>query len=323
MDTTKPYVSFAGAGTHGFAYPGFLQALAEHLGTYKNVTYDEWRESLQGIAGCSAGAVAALMLALGLDACGRRDTTAEFYEVRGMLQNPDFALLLKRFGMVEGGEFKEMIQRVLMRGGLSHMSTMKDMKRLLRVDVAFVCTDIQTGQRRILSADTVPDVLVCDAVYASCCVPFLFPPFELPDGTKVVDGCMSENVPNVFDEHSTLFVTVRMANDNRSIDSWSAFLNCIVLCAVVAQHPPTGQRFDLVIHNDKEKSSIPMSIDFTEDDVTRSVCAGYAATLDALSDGELVRQSAHLVNVLTPFTTIQEPSRCGTSADTACLSSVE
>ena len=60
------YLSFAGAGTSGYAYAGFLDALEQSR------EYDAWRRSLQGVAGTSAGALAALSVVLGLDARARK-----------------------------------------------------------------------------------------------------------------------------------------------------------------------------------------------------------------------------------------------------------
>ena len=43
-----------------------------------------------------------------------------------------------------------------------------------------MCTDlVHTGQPLVLSAQSHPTLRVCDAVYASCCVPFVFAPARL------------------------------------------------------------------------------------------------------------------------------------------------
>ena len=73
------YVSFASAGTRGVMYIGVLEALEDNFRMWntRDASYVEWREALAGAAGTSAGAVAALVLLLGLDRPSLRETMRE------------------------------------------------------------------------------------------------------------------------------------------------------------------------------------------------------------------------------------------------------
>ena len=103
-----------------------------------------------------------------------------------------------------------MIRKVLMRGGLSAESTLGDVKRLLRQEFVCMCTDLVTGRPYALSSTQNPEVRVYDAVYASCCIPFVFTPMDM-GGAVLSDGCLSSDQPNVFVEEETFFVQLENA----------------------------------------------------------------------------------------------------------------
>ena len=276
------YVSFASAGTRGLVYLGFLDAMEDHLG---GRGYESWRAGLRGAAGTSAGSCAALVLLLGLDRTARRETLEELSDMRNVVRCPDVGQLLRHYGWEDGRAFKELVQRVLMRGGLSAHSTLGDVRRLLRQDFVCVCTDLHTGRALHLSADTHPYLKVCDAVYASCCVPFMFVPAKV-DGHLVADGCLACNVPEVFSNDDTLFVALSTGDEEHTIASWMDFLHGIVRCTVVAQRCGGWQSKCHMI------GLPPPLLDAPAFDVHQSTeaaeClfrAGYASTLEALHGG--------------------------------------
>ena len=309
------YVSFASAGTRGIVYVGMLEALEEHVEATSGTSYDAWRASLCGAAGTSAGACAALALLLGLDREARRDTLHELSDVRTVVRCPDIALLLRHYGWEDGRAFKEMVQRILMRGGLSAESTLGDVKRLLRQDFVCVCTDLQTGRPMYLSAATAPTLRVYDAVYASCCVPFMFAPMHI-QGTIVVDGCMSCDLPEIFDEDKTCFVFVHTPSQalrttvpkkegecsSASIESWVGFLHGIVRCSIEQQR----HRVDRLLREHPDRclalwlpqcvwDTPSFDINLRPQDCDAMLRSGYAATLNALLGKTLLQGVASLV----------------------------
>ena len=290
MDRTE-YISFSSAGTRGVAYVGMLDCLEDHIQKKTHIPYDEWRRNIKGVAGCSAGCIAALMFALGIPRSQRHESVREMGDMRSVLRSPDIGLLLQRFGLEDGRSFKDMVQRIIMRGGLSAVSTLADFRRLLRVDFVCVCTNLHNGTPMHLSASSHPDVLVCDAVYASCCIPFLFLPHQI-SGQTVVDGCLSCAMPEVFDEAKTLFVFVQGARGGE-MTNWAEFLHGIVLCSTIAQ----AHRIDRLCHLFGDRclqitlpdtlSTLSFDIHMSHADVQTMINFGYTSTLNTLCDTRL------------------------------------
>ena len=82
IESTR-FVSFASAGTRGVIYMGAIDALEDGLSRER---FEAWRSSLLGVAGTSAGALAALVLVLGLDREARRQGVEEFADVAKVVQ---------------------------------------------------------------------------------------------------------------------------------------------------------------------------------------------------------------------------------------------
>lgn len=299
------YVSLASAGTRGLVYLGVLDAIEDHL---EADGFARWNRGLRGVAGTSAGAIVALMLALGFDRAARHEILRDHLDVRRVVSRPDFALLLRQYGCEDGEAFKEVIQRILARGGLSSTSTMADLQRLLRIDVVFVCTNLHTGAPLYLSATTTPSLRVCDAVYASGCVPFVFAPQMVHD-VMTTDGCLSCHLPEAFDESRTLFVSVEEGpppDSSKRLTSWSDFLHGIVRCTVVSQRHridrlrrEQADRFLLLqLPSELLRTSPPFELDMSEQTADALVHAGYVAAADAFHDGEPTRAVERVVQFL-------------------------
>lgn len=278
------YVSFSSGGTRGAAFVGFLDAFEDHIEASRNCPFEVWRQDVRGVAGTSAGSLAALVLALGLPREVRRELLLQLGDVRALLRHPDLTLLLHRFGCEDGATFREMVQRILERGGLSARSTLGDLRRLLRTEFVCVCTDLTTGRPRYLGSTQTPDLCVCDAIYASCCVPFVFTPHELDDGSLVVDGCLSCHLPQVFPDAETLFVNIS-AREARRPSNWVDFLQAIVLSASSGQTTMKEmcERYPhnyVALHVPSEAPAF--DVDLTPEKMEGMIGAGYVAAVDHL-----------------------------------------
>ena len=194
------YIAFGGGGMYGVSYVGVLDALEDRRG----VECSRW--GIVGVAGTSVGTIAALMVAIGLDRETRLRHSRTLSDMMSIAPCPDLHLLYQSFGWDRGVAFRSLLQEVLSAGGLSPDATLADMRRLVRLDFACVCTNLVTCKAVVLRADSHPTMRVIDAIYASCCVPFLFVPYEM-DGMILVDGCLVENVPcSIFPPAETLVV---------------------------------------------------------------------------------------------------------------------
>ena len=241
-----------------------------------------------------------------MDRDARRHAVETLGDITQVVRSPDLTLLLHNFGCEDGSGIRDMVQRILELGGLSPNSTLGDLKRLLRVDVAFVCTNLCTGRAFLLDAESAPRMRVCDAVYASCCVPLLFTPVQLDKTTLLVDGCLSCNQPEVFDPASTLFVTVTFPrNATEGIASWPDFLQGMVRANTVCQQPRVDHISHTVPHH-YLTLHIPTDMAQTSFDLNQNIAqstalahSGYAQTLDALNGSRLSASAWRLVGFLS------------------------
>lgn len=223
------YVIFSSSGSHGFLFEGVLQALEDHL-----PNYDGWLRSLKGVAGTSGGSLTALIVALSIKRRDRHDILGCLADMTNLVRYPNISVMVNRYGIDDGESFRRIIQDILTRGGLSESSTMSDLRRLLRMDVVFVAHDMLRGTPKHLTAETTPDMLVSDAVFASCCIPLLFAPYVSGD-TILCDGALSEYMPKVFPAHMTLNVVIPPTYTFAQMDSWYGFLRSLILAYIVPQ----------------------------------------------------------------------------------------
>jgi predicted acylesterase/phospholipase RssA len=301
---TWEYVTFASAGTKGVAYCGVLEALEDVLGTD---AFAAWRRSVRGIAGCSSGAIAALLFALGVSRDARLGLLDK-HDVRSVvLDRVDLAMLWNRYGIANSAEIADFVRDVLTTGGLSASSTFSDLKRLLRVDYACVATDVDAAETVVFSADTTPDVLVCDAVCASCCIPVAFPPVAIGQ-RHYVDGCLTCQLPDLFPRDATLYVTVDGSARIDATRNWVSYLSALVRCA------SNGQPFNADLRQSHPASilvvdlhdALPFDVQMDDSGRDRALARGYAAGMDFLHNGEVMRALQRALNTYviarcTPF----------------------
>ena len=296
---TTRYLSISSAGTDGNLLFGMIDALERHL-----PEYGRWRENLCGVAGCSAGCIAALAIVLGLS----REARSELYDcfdVRRVVKSADVTRLVKEYGMDNGGALRDIVQHVLQRGGLSPYSTMGDIKRLLRINFVCVGTDLMRARPIYMSSLATPDLRVDEAVFASCAVPFVFSPSRIPlrildrstedDAmSTVVDGGLVCNLPNVFEANETMFVHIMRPEGDVPLNGWQDFVGQIFRCcteqqqracdALVCEHRTRA----LALRNPHPTSTT--GFDLHIDASQRRLLArwGYVTTVDALMGGVLM-----------------------------------
>lgn len=254
-------------------------ALQDHL-----PEYEKWRSNLKGVAGTSAGCVCALAIALGLSKPQLTELLRHF-DVHNLVRNMDVTRFLTEFGIDDGSCLCEAVQHTLTAGGLSATSTLGDLQRLLRVQFACVCTDLDHLEEGavVLSSASTPHVRVCDAIVASCAAPFIFCPQKV-DGRTLVDGCLMMVQPTLFPKEETFFIT-HTEPPTGPMNGWQDYLARIVRCSSVHQAwelPPATLCVDV--------SGIPTRVfDLALSDGNRNalVHAGYVSTLHHLTEGRL------------------------------------
>ena len=136
--------------------------------------------------GCSGGSLVAIALALGIEREKRRELMSDFRGLSLLVRCPNIGLFFDKFGIEDGRLFREKIASVLLAGGLSSSSTMGDLRRLLRIEFTCVATEMNSGRPYYMNAQLTPEMLVADAIYASCCVPLLFTPHHASETCTLV-----------------------------------------------------------------------------------------------------------------------------------------
>jgi NTE family protein len=206
---TEPYpftnLVFQGGGVKGIAYAGALRVL-EETGIRAQVTR---------VAGTSAGAITAALVALGY-------TAAELTSIMlaldltsfedGRLEGP--VRLIEKFGWYRGKAFLDWLKdRVEAKLG-SPEATFAEAVTATGVDLRVVATDVSTRAPQVFSATSSPDVAVAEAVRMSMSIPFFFA--SVRSGDQVfVDGGAVWNYPiEMFDGVEADWATLgfRLAN---------------------------------------------------------------------------------------------------------------
>ena len=215
------YIVFSGSGTLGYSFEGAIQCMEDILSpaSFKRI---------EGVAGTSGGAICALMFALSLSREDRAKVMEWLTDTRRLVPCPDITLMMNKFGIENGRAFRQIIREIVALGGLSEKTTLMDMERLLRLKIVFVATNLNRGGVVHLSAETAPDMLVSDAVFASCCIPVVFAPFRHNE-SLYCDGALTEYVPDVFPPDQTLALEIPVdEGGSPSINSWGMFLGSMM-----------------------------------------------------------------------------------------------
>lgn len=190
-------VVFAGGGTRGIAYAGALEALRK-----RGVDWGLRCPRLETAAGCSIGAMTALLIVLGFSA----------HEIGQLVLNTPFEHLVSldpmqmlrvltegSLGLDPGNVLRDWLAVQISRKttcdpGQAKRLTLGELKSKTGMNLVCVTTNLQTRDAWILSSDTTPDIVAVDAVQASMALPPLFQPVEI-QGVLCSDGGLVNNFP--------------------------------------------------------------------------------------------------------------------------------
>lgn len=194
MAATIRNLVFQGGGVKGIAYAGALAAL-EQRGL---------REGVRGVAGASAGAFTAMLVAVGCDAAqvARIATGTDYHSLEDHL---DPLRLATHFGLYRGQALREWIATAFASTGLDPATSFAALAQRTGCDLRVFATDLSQRKAREFSARVTPSVVVVDAVRASMSIPLMFPawrfPADDPDDHLYVDGGVVMNYPIIaFDD---------------------------------------------------------------------------------------------------------------------------
>ncbi len=184
---------FEGGGVKGLMYIGALDA-CEQAGV-----------RFGAVAGSSAGAITAMLVACGYSADELKQKIPEAFSALG---NPRRALpLFLRKSLLNSGRLRTWLgeavaQKLNEQSGhavYDDGATFEDVRRVTGISLYVVSVDLESGQPVVFSPDLTPDMTVADAVVASSSIPVAFPAQRIRVGShvhKLVDGGVWANYPS-------------------------------------------------------------------------------------------------------------------------------
>lgn len=264
------FVVAGGGGARALhAYLGVARALDDHDA--------EWRNHIRGLAGVSAGALWALMLAMGTPEREQRRL------LDGLEWRADLSRMISDYAVTDGSQIRNAVLTILKLGGLHVDSTLGDFERLLRVRFVCVATDVTTNKAVQLEARAFPEMRVADAVYASCAMPLLSPPLYYKDSV-FVDGNTLLSLPLCFQDEQNVFCVDLLNYEEQP-------------CAVTSATEYTRALMRVLMNRDSPRPCLhlptkrlaPDPMIVSEADAMDLYTVGYAFTLDMLMNGLLMR----------------------------------
>lgn len=189
---------FEGGGIKAIAYIGALEVL-EKKGILKNI---------KRVGGTSAGAVTALLLALGFNIeeikniLWQADFKSFMDSTWGVIRNTD--RLLREFGWYKGDYFRSWIGKIIKNKTGSSLTTFGELDDINNSKKLYLIgTNLSTGFAEIFSHKHTPSLSLVEGVRISMSLPFFFTAIRNKEGEVCVDGGLLENYPiKLFDRRS-------------------------------------------------------------------------------------------------------------------------
>jgi NTE family protein len=185
---------FEGGGVKGIAYAGALEVLTEY-----NIL-----PQIKQVAGTSAGAITATLVALGYTAA----------DIKAIIMSMDFKQfedgwdplrLATEYGLYKGDDFLKWIQKMIAsKVSTGANATFADLYNQNGIGLYVFATDLNIYDIRQFSHIDTPTVPIAEAVRASMSIPMFFKAWKFsnnnPDDHVYVDGGTVLNYPiTVFD----------------------------------------------------------------------------------------------------------------------------
>jgi len=190
---------FEGGGVKGIAYCGALDILGSK-GVLKNISR---------VAGTSAGAITAGLLAVGFEnkeifTLLKETSFSSFMDSQwGFIR--DAIGLFSKFGWYKGKEFQQWFEKQVEKKTGNKNFTFKDLQEAIASnkqgfkELAVAGTNLSTQTTEIFSMETTPDVPIARAVRISMSIPLFFYVVNF-NNYRYVDGGLYYNYPiNIFD----------------------------------------------------------------------------------------------------------------------------
>ncbi len=212
---------FEGGGVKGLAYIGALEEL-ELNGVLNNI---------ENVAGTSAGAITATLLALGYTSAEIRmimyDVNFNDFVDKSKYKIKNLYDIITKFGISKGNIFKNWINTLIYKKLNTHYATFttlnnykQNTKYMLFRNLKIVGTNLSKKRVEIFSFQTTPDMLIADAVRISMSIPLFFQSVKY-NNNIYVDGSLFWNYPlTIYDKNNVINLdTLGLRIDSTSTNS--------------------------------------------------------------------------------------------------------
>ena len=185
---------FEGGGVKGIGYVGALKALEDRK-IIRNVSR---------VGGTSAGAINAVLLALGFTLKETEDILFSL-NFRNFMDDSwgiirDTNRLISEFGFYKGDFFRDWMGRLIEKKTDNENSTFNDLKNRKFRELYLIGTNLSTGYSEVFSAEHTPRMRVVDAARISMSLPLFFRAVRNFRNDVYVDGGVFNNYPiKLFD----------------------------------------------------------------------------------------------------------------------------
>lgn len=186
---------FEGGGVKGIAYVGAMQVLSQR----------GLLDDIHRVGGASAGAINALIFALGYDIRAQHEIlrSTEFRDFMddsfGVIR--DIRRLAKEFGWYKGDFFSTWLGKLVKDRLGNESATFRDLKNANRPELYVIGTNLSTGFSEVFSLERTPDMPLVEAIRISMSIPLFFAAVRFGGRDDVyVDGGVMLNYPvKLFD----------------------------------------------------------------------------------------------------------------------------
>jgi len=194
QDSAYRNLALEGGGIRGLAFSGAIKAL-DSLG---------FLQPIQRVAGTSSGSIQAMLLASGhatteINALSR-NLHARHFKDGGYFFIGGGVRLRRRYGYYKGEALNNWVQKRLeIKTGNPNL-TFRQLDSLSEVNNNFkkllvVVTDLSNQRTLVISGQNMCDMRICDAVTASCAIPFFYKPLVTDkNGKRLSDKATGPNV---------------------------------------------------------------------------------------------------------------------------------
>ena len=186
---------FEGGGVKGIAYVGAMQVI-EQRNILKNI---------RRVGGTSAGAINALLFALGFDITSQRHIL-ESTDFKKFMDDSfgfirDIVRLDKLFGWFKGDFFSGWIGKLIKEKLRNEKATFQDLKDNNKPELYMIGTNLSTGYSEVFSHERQPNMPLAEALRISMSIPLFFAAKRYgPRKDVYVDGGVMLNYPiKLFD----------------------------------------------------------------------------------------------------------------------------